>query len=76
MDKTEIVIDLNPLSRSAQVAAVPIVDNVLRAVPNITAHAEALAEADDATLADVVAEFDPDGALQAAERRLRSGELA
>jgi len=75
MGKTEIVIDLNPLSRSAQVAAVPIVDNVLRAVPNITAHARELAEESDATREAIIAEFDPDAALQAAERAIRSGDL-
>ncbi|QSG15194.1 4-phosphopantoate--beta-alanine ligase [Halapricum desulfuricans] len=75
MGKTEIVIDLNPLSRSAQVAAVPIVDNVLRAVPNITAHARELDEESDATLEAIIAEFDPNAALQAAEQAIRSGDL-
>ncbi|MCU4719014.1 4-phosphopantoate--beta-alanine ligase [Halapricum hydrolyticum] len=73
MGKTEIVIDLNPLSRSAQVAAVPIVDNVLRAVPNITVHARELADESDATLEAIVDGFDPDAALQAAEQAIRSG---
>ncbi|HKL28909.1 MAG TPA: 4-phosphopantoate--beta-alanine ligase, partial [Natrialbaceae archaeon] len=36
MGKTEIVVDLNPGSRSPRSAAVPIVDNVMRAVPNVT----------------------------------------
>ncbi len=75
MGKTEIVIDLNPLSRSAQVAAVPIVDNILRAVPNITTHADELAEKSDATLKAIVEEFDPDATLQAAERAIRGGDL-
>ncbi|MDZ7849323.1 MAG: 4-phosphopantoate--beta-alanine ligase [Halodesulfurarchaeum sp.] len=39
MGKTEIVIDLNPLSRSAQVAAIPIVDNIIRAIPRMVEHA-------------------------------------
>jgi 4-phosphopantoate--beta-alanine ligase len=73
--KTEIVIDLNPLSRSAQVAAVPIVDNVIRAVPNMTAHARELAEEDDATLEAIVEEFDPEAALAAAEDAIRGGDL-
>ncbi|MFP9191795.1 4-phosphopantoate--beta-alanine ligase [Natrialbaceae archaeon A-CW1-1] len=75
MGKTEIVIDLNPLSRSPQVADVPIVDNIVRAVPNITAHAEAL-EADGASDADleaIVDAFDREAALEDAEARIRSG---
>jgi len=68
---TEIVVDLNPMSRSARSAAVPIVDNIVRAVPNVTEHARSLVDADDATLDSIVASFDPEAALSAAERRLR-----
>jgi len=73
MDKTEIVIDLNPLSRSAQAATVPIVDNVVRAIPNITAHARELREADRDTLERIVDEFDASATLDAAERAVREG---
>ena len=73
MGKTGIVVDLNPLSRSAQIADVPIVDNVVRAVPNITEHARELADADRATLERVIADFDQEGALDAAEERIRNG---
>ncbi|KYK27052.1 MAG: hypothetical protein AYK23_00410 [Candidatus Proteinoplasmatales archaeon SG8-5] len=38
MGKTTIVIDLNPLSRSAQSATVTIVDEVTRAIPKITGY--------------------------------------
>jgi 4-phosphopantoate--beta-alanine ligase len=75
MGKTEIVIDLNPLSRSAQVAAVPIVDNIVRAVPNVTEHARDLDDADERELRPVVEDFDPDAHLAAAERAIRSGDL-
>ncbi|ADJ15979.1 4-phosphopantoate--beta-alanine ligase [Halalkalicoccus jeotgali] len=70
MGKTEIVIDLNPLSRSAQVAAVPIIDNVVRAVPNIARHAREL-RGSDADLEDLTAGFDPEAVLAAAERAIR-----
>ncbi|SFC45133.1 pantothenate synthetase [Halobiforma haloterrestris] len=73
MGKTEIVVDLNPLSRSPQVADVPIVDNIIRAIPNVTAHARDLADADDDRLRGIVEEFDPDRALEAAEKRIRNG---
>jgi 4-phosphopantoate--beta-alanine ligase len=75
MGKTEVVIDLNPLSRSAQTATVPIVDNVIRAVPNVTAHARDLADADRETLERIVDEFDAGDALDAAEAAIRGGEL-
>ena len=74
MGKTEIVIDLNPLSRSAQAAAIPVVDNVVRAIPGITEHARDLQDADAATLAAVQEEFDPEAALEAAEAVLRGTE--
>jgi 4-phosphopantoate--beta-alanine ligase len=74
MGKTELVVDLNPMSRSAQSATVPIVDNLIRAVPNITAHARDLAEASEAELDDIVANFDREAALEAAERRIRAPE--
>ncbi|MFB6164075.1 MAG: 4-phosphopantoate--beta-alanine ligase [Haloarculaceae archaeon] len=75
MGKTELVIDLNPLSRSARSATVPIVDNVIRAVPNVTEHARELADADRADLEAIVGAFDADEALRAAEDAIRSGEL-
>ncbi|RQH01191.1 4-phosphopantoate--beta-alanine ligase [Natrarchaeobius oligotrophus] len=73
MGKTEIVIDLNPLSRSPRVADVPIVDNIVRAVPNTTAHARNLADASEAELEVIVEEFDRERALEAAEERIRTG---
>ena len=74
MGKTEIVIDLNPLSRSPQTAAIPIVDNLLRAVPNITRHARALKGAPESELESIVADFDREAALEDAERRIRDGK--
>ena len=42
MDKTVIAIDLNPLSRTAKTASITIVDNVIRAIPNIEQWAHKL----------------------------------
>ncbi|GAB3026782.1 4-phosphopantoate--beta-alanine ligase [Natronobiforma cellulositropha] len=75
MGKVEIVIDLNPASRSPQVADVPIVDNVMRAVPNITAHAQTLEGTERESLERIVAEFDADEALERAETRIRTGRF-
>ncbi|WP_129114776.1 4-phosphopantoate--beta-alanine ligase [Halegenticoccus tardaugens] len=71
MGKTEIVIDLNPMSRSARSATIPIVDNVVRALPNVTRHARQLRDASREELEAVVAAFDPERALDAAERAIR-----
>jgi 4-phosphopantoate--beta-alanine ligase len=73
MGKTNVVIDLNPMSRSPQTASVPIVDNVIRAIPNVTEHAREFADATDEELRAVVAAFDPDAALADAEARIREG---
>ena len=75
MGKSEVVIDLNPLSRSAQAATVPIVDNVLRAVPNVADHARDLSGASQTELEAILRAFDADAALEAAEDAIRSGEL-
>ena len=73
MCTTQLVIDLNPLSRSARAAAVPIVDNLVRALPNVTAHARELGDASDAELDGIVEDFDARDALDAAEAAIRSG---
>jgi 4-phosphopantoate--beta-alanine ligase len=73
--KTEIVIDLNPLSRSAQTAAIPVIDNIIRAVPNMTEHAGELRGNDGETLTEIVDAFDREAALNAAEAAIRRGEL-
>ncbi|MFC4407155.1 4-phosphopantoate--beta-alanine ligase [Haloarchaeobius iranensis] len=75
MGKTELVVDLNPGSRSARTATVPIVDNIVRALPNMTAHARELADIDEATLREVVEDFDAERALDDAEREIRSGSF-
>jgi len=73
MGKREIVVDLNPLSRSPRRAAVPVIDNLVRALPNITRHARALRDAPREALERIVADFDPEAALADAERRIREG---
>jgi len=72
MGKTELVVDLNPLSRSAQVATVPIVDNIIRAIPGITAHARDLV-ADPEGQQAAIDGFDAGEALAAAETAIRGG---
>lgn len=76
MGKTEIVIDLNPLSRSPQVADIPIVDNLVRAIPNMTDHARDLRGTSREELESLIEEFDREAALDDAERTIRSGEFS
>jgi 4-phosphopantoate--beta-alanine ligase len=70
--KTELVVDLNPLSRSARTATVPIVDNLIRAVPNVTDHARDLATASREELDETIAAFEAEATLRAAEEAIRS----
>jgi 4-phosphopantoate--beta-alanine ligase len=58
MGKTVIAIDLNPLSRTAQCAHVTIVNNITRAVPDISRAAEELKSLNDDELQRLVNEFD------------------
>jgi 4-phosphopantoate--beta-alanine ligase len=74
MGKTELVVDLNPRSRSAEVATVPIIDNIMRAIPTITEHARALRGDPDAQR-DAIDAFDAEAALTEAERAIRKGDL-
>lgn len=50
MNKTVIAIDLNPLSRTARTANITIVDNIIRAIPNIEKWVRALKNMDNANL--------------------------
>jgi len=54
MGKTVIAIDLNPLSRTAKTADITIVDNVIRAIPNITQHILKLKKMDNIKLAAII----------------------
>jgi 4-phosphopantoate--beta-alanine ligase len=58
MGKTVIAIDLNPLSRTAQCATVTIVDNIIRAVPNISKFAGELKVLKPEELREIVSGYD------------------
>ncbi|MCK4365977.1 MAG: phosphopantothenate/pantothenate synthetase [Thermoplasmatales archaeon] len=58
MGKTVIAIDLNPLSRTARTASITIVDNVVRAVPNIERWVKKLKNEDRKVLEDMVKSWD------------------
>ena len=58
MGKTVVVVDLNPLSRTAKSASVTIVDNVTRAIPNIEKWVYKLKNEDKSVLKKLINSWD------------------
>ncbi|MHC1631125.1 MAG: 4-phosphopantoate--beta-alanine ligase [Methanotrichaceae archaeon] len=58
MKKKVIAVDLNPLSRTARAATVTIVDNVVRAVPNLISQVEKMADLSDDELKSILEDYD------------------
>jgi 4-phosphopantoate--beta-alanine ligase len=58
MGKRVITVDLNPLSRTARTSTVTIVDNVVRALPNLITLVDEMADLDEAELTSVLAAYD------------------
>lgn len=58
MDKEVIAIDLNPLSRTAKTAKITIVDNVIRAIPNIEKWVKVLKKKNKDELKSMVNSWD------------------
>jgi len=58
MGKKVITIDLNPLSRTAKTADITIVDNIIRAIPNIIKWAKDLKEKDGEYLREIIDSYD------------------
>lgn len=58
MGKKVIAIDLNPISRTARMAHITIVDNVVRALPAIERWVKGLKHFDQADLQNMISSFD------------------
>ncbi len=58
MGKKVIAVDLNPLSRTAQLATITIVDNIVRAMPALVRIAEELRIEDKEKLKEISSNFD------------------
>jgi 4-phosphopantoate--beta-alanine ligase len=71
--KLVISVDLNPLSRTSQAAAIPIVDNVVRAVPNMIRLAEKMKNEEKVVLEMVLDGFDKEKCLSEAASHIRKG---
>ncbi|HOT06923.1 MAG TPA: 4-phosphopantoate--beta-alanine ligase [Methanotrichaceae archaeon] len=72
MGKTVIAIDLNPLSRTARKATIALVDNLLRAIPNITQAARDLKGRPAQELEQILADYDHKGTLRSALVEMQS----
>jgi len=64
MGKTVVAIDLNPLSRTARTADVTIVDNIVRAVPNMISIVDELGDMTELELQRMVEDYDNRRALR------------
>jgi 4-phosphopantoate--beta-alanine ligase len=72
MGKAVIAIDLNPLSRTAKAATVTIVDELTRAVPNLTSAVKRMKPWPKAKLRKVSRQFDKESNLARARRTMAS----
>jgi 4-phosphopantoate---beta-alanine ligase len=58
MDKKVISVDLNPLSRTAIASNITIIDNIVRAIPNMVKISEQLVKKDKSYLLQLIKNFD------------------
>jgi 4-phosphopantoate--beta-alanine ligase len=72
MGKNVLVVDLNPLSRTAQMATVSIVDNVVRALPILLSEVRRLKNLKPEQIKDILSSYDNKSVLREAERRVRT----
>jgi len=73
MGKKVIAVDLNPLSRTSRKAHVTVVDNLVRALPNITKYAKKMRKAGRSRLDAVAKGFDNKRNLALMEKLARKG---
>lgn len=71
--KKVIAIDLNPLSRTSRKADITVVDNIVRAVPNIIDYAKKLKMKNRRSLEEIVKNFDNKWCLGDVAKRIRAG---
>jgi len=78
MRKKVIAIDLNPLSRTSQYAAITIVDNIVRAMPALVSEAEGLKKMHHEDLRRILSEYSNKEVLSEAIRLImeRLSDLA
>lgn len=72
MKKKVIAIDLNPLSRTSQKANITIVDNIVRAIPNMINIIDELKRKDRKKLKEILSRFDNKKNLNRIIHRIRN----
>jgi len=70
--KHVVAVDLNPFSRTALWASITIVDNVVRAIPNMINLAKTLKKKDESELRKILEEYDNDKNLKKAVKFIDS----
>jgi 4-phosphopantoate--beta-alanine ligase len=73
MEKEVITVDLNPMSRTARMASVTIVDNLARAMPLLIEEISKLKGASEGELRRILSGYDHGKVLQDAEACIRKG---
>jgi 4-phosphopantoate--beta-alanine ligase len=73
MGKEVVTVDLNPMSRTAKMASVTIVDNVVRALPLLIEQIRELKKASPDTLREIVPGYSNGDILEAALQSIRGG---
>ncbi|HET8793749.1 MAG TPA: phosphopantothenate/pantothenate synthetase family protein, partial [Nitrososphaeraceae archaeon] len=71
MNKKVITIDLNPLSRTSQTATISIIDNIVRAVPELVKISKQLKQMDKKSLFAIFNNFDNRNNLDKSLRIIR-----
>ncbi len=69
--KKVIAIDLNPLSRTSIMADITIVDNIIRAIPNMTKFAKELKEMNEEELKKIIEKYNNSKVLSSAIKAIR-----
>lgn len=72
MGKKVIAIDLNPLSRTSRMASISIVDNIVRAVPNLTSDVKELSRLPRDDLLNILEDYDNNKILRQAVEEIRA----
>jgi 4-phosphopantoate---beta-alanine ligase len=72
MGKKVIAIDLNPLSRTSRMATISIVDNIVRAVPNLISDAKELSRMPKDELKKIVEDYDNNKILHQAVEEIQA----
>ncbi len=73
LGKTVITVDLNPLSRTAKMANITIVDNIIRVMPLLIQKVTKFKKLPKKELEKIVAEYDNNKILLEAEKAIRQG---